>query len=71
MNRERRAARYRAYLVRLWRSESGDAWFVSLERSDDRRRYGFADLEAAFAFLQQQLSDDTGSGEEASMDGDR
>ena len=47
---------YLAYMLRLWSSEQGGrrVWRVSLESAHSAERQVFADLEALFAFLQQQ-----------------
>ena len=47
---------YLAYMLRLWSSEQGGrrVWRVSLESAHSAERHVFADLEALFAFLQQQ-----------------
>ncbi len=45
---------YHAYLLRLWREEGGD-WRVSLQSTRTGERYGFADLQTAVHFVEQQL----------------
>ena len=49
---------YQAYLLRLWRVNSGHAqvWHVSLEDSQTGERKGFADLRALLAFLEEQTN---------------
>jgi hypothetical protein len=54
--------RYRAYLLRLWRTEDEDArpvWRASLEDARTGERRGFADLARLCAFLEAQTA--TGS----------
>jgi hypothetical protein len=48
--------RYRSYLVRLWRSESGDAqtWHASTEETMTGERRNFAGIKQLFCFLEQQ-----------------
>ncbi len=60
--------RYRAFLVRMWRIETGEAWRVSVEGVGDDQRRGFPDLDAAFTFLQHQLSATPKGGEEDAPD---
>ena len=47
---------YISYLLRLWQVKGGDevVWRASLESPHTGERRGFANLEALFAFLQQQ-----------------
>lgn len=47
---------YLAYMLRLWSSEQGGnrIWRVSLESAHSSERHMFTDLDALFAFLQQQ-----------------
>ena len=47
---------YQAYLLRLWRVNTGCAmvWHASLEDSRTGERKGFADLHALLAFLEEQ-----------------
>ena len=47
---------YISYLLRLWRTKSGDetVWRASLEDSETGERRGFANLDALLAFLRQQ-----------------
>ena len=49
---------YHAYLLRLWRVNSGRAtmWHASLEDSHTGERKGFADLKSLCAFLDEQTS---------------
>jgi hypothetical protein len=49
---------YRAYLLRLWRVNSGGSmvWHVSLEDSRTGERRGFADLKGLFEFLEEQTN---------------
>jgi hypothetical protein len=46
---------YRAYLLRLWRTDTeetgGTGWRASLEDSHTGERLGFANLDQLFAFL--------------------
>jgi hypothetical protein len=57
-NIQRRPAAYRAYLLRLWRTDASDAavWRASLEDSRTGERIGFASLEQLFAFLMEQTT---------------
>lgn len=48
------ATDYHAYLLRLWREEGGD-WRVSLQSTRTGERYGFADLQMAVQFVEQNL----------------
>ena len=50
---------YHAYLLRLWRVNSGRAtvWHASLEDSRTGERRGFADLRGLLAFLEEQTND--------------
>jgi len=51
--------KYRAYLLRLWRSETLDqGWRASLEDPHTGERIGFASLEQLFAFLMEQVERD-------------
>ncbi len=47
---------YQAYLLRLWRVNTGRAivWHASLEDPHTGERKAFADLHALLAFLEQQ-----------------
>ena len=47
---------YHAYLLRLWRVNSGRStvWHASLEDSRTGERKGFADLRGLLAFLEEQ-----------------
>ena len=49
---------YHAYLLRLWRVNSGRStvWHASLEDSRTGERRGFADLSTLLAFLEKQIS---------------
>lgn len=50
--------RYISFLLRLWQAESKGAlvWRASLESSRTEERWGFASLDALFAFLRQQTA---------------
>jgi hypothetical protein len=50
---------YLSYLLRLWPIKSGGkmVWRASLESSLTGSRTGFSDLEALFAFLEQNLQE--------------
>ncbi len=50
---------YHAYLLRLWRVNTGRAtlWRASLEDSRTGERKGFADLRGLLAFLEEQTND--------------
>lgn len=56
MRREKKQARYIAYLLRLWETSDGDAqiWRASLEIPATGERRGFASLEELFAYLQDE-----------------
>ena len=47
---------YHAYLLRLWRVNTGRSttWHASLEDSRTGERKGFADLKGLFTFLEEQ-----------------
>jgi hypothetical protein len=49
---------YHAYLLRLWRVNTGysTVWHASLEDSRTGERKGFADLHALLVFLEEQTS---------------
>ena len=49
---------YQAYLLRLWRVNTGYSmvWHASLEDSRTGERRGFADLSGMFAFLEDQTN---------------
>ena len=52
--------KYRSYLLRLWRAEASDeGWRASLEDARTGKRIGFASLEQLFAFLMEQVEDET------------
>ena len=60
--------RYLSYLLRLWqvKTSSGLVWRASLESSRTGHKQGFADLDALYAFLRQQIemaSDSSGDQE--------
>ncbi len=48
---------YRAYMLRLWRagSDEGPVWRALLESAHTGERQVFADLQALFAFLEQEV----------------
>jgi hypothetical protein len=48
---------YHAYLLRLWRVNTGHStvWHASLEDSRTGERRGFADLSMLFVFLEEQI----------------
>ena len=55
---------YYAYLLRLWRVNTGPStvWHASLEDSRTGERKGFADLQSLLVFLEEQIgSADRGS----------
>jgi hypothetical protein len=64
---------YRAYLLRLWRVDDGAnaLWRASLQDVRTGQRLGFANLDKAFAFLQQQIttSPDTQSSDRPRVEG--
>ncbi|MCA9960509.1 MAG: hypothetical protein R3E31_08050 [Chloroflexota bacterium] len=45
---------YHAYLLRIWREE-GYGWRISLQPSNSSERFGFADLQAAMNFVENNL----------------
>lgn len=45
---------YHVYLLRLWREEGG-SWRVSLQSTYTGERCGFADLQTAVQFIEQNL----------------
>ena len=49
---------YQAYLLRLWRVNTGHAtvWHASLEDPRTGERKGFADLHTLLAFLEEQTN---------------
>jgi len=49
---------YQAYLVRLWRVNTGCSvvWHASVEDSHTGERTGFADLAGLFTFLEDQTN---------------
>ena len=49
---EKMEERYLAYMLRLWRVGDDRTWRASLEDPRTNERYGFADLPALFAFLE-------------------
>jgi hypothetical protein len=53
--------RYISYLLRLWKTTSGDKvfWRTSLENSQTGERQGFASLDALLNYLQQQTEPET------------
>ncbi len=57
MTNDQRA--YHAYLLRLWRVNTGRStvWHASLEDSRTGERIGFADLRGLLAFLEEETSD--------------
>ena len=48
--------RYLAYMLRLWQvsSDRDPIWRASVESPHSGERYGFANLEMLFAFLEEQ-----------------
>ena len=52
-------ARYRSYLLRLWRVDSADSlsWCASLEDVRSRERHSFASLQLLFAFLLDEIGE--------------
>ncbi len=52
---------YRSFLMRLWRTDRdvSSGWRASLEDPRTGQRFGFASLEQLFAFVLEQLADDT------------
>ena len=61
---EMTADEYRAYLLRLWRTEDdGHTWRAMLEEVETGKRLGFASLEKLIEFL-QKMDEDAGAGKE-------
>jgi hypothetical protein len=59
---------YRSYLLRLWRSSTGEArWHASLESPLTGKRQGFATLHDLFAFLTDLTAEPT---DKLGVDGD-
>ena len=53
---EQQEPQYQSYLLRLWRSGTGETWRVMLECVGTHERHGFVDLEGLCAFLQSQMN---------------
>ena len=51
--------RYLSYLLRLWQTSDGTAgvWRASLESTESRKRFSFADLRQLLAFLEQETGE--------------
>jgi hypothetical protein len=63
MDRRLETPHLRAYLLRFWKvssmgSHQAPIWRFSLEDPHTGDKLGFADLEALFAFLQAELTED-------------
>lgn len=55
---------YQAYLLRIWQDTPNSPRRFSLEHAGTGKRYGFADLESLFSFLNQEIrSHDTRKGD--------
>jgi hypothetical protein len=54
---EQQEPQYQSYLLRLWRSGTGETWRVMLECVGTRERHGFADLGSLCVFLQEEMND--------------
>ena len=54
-----KSSRYLSYLLRLWQTSDGttQVWRASLESTDSRKRYSFADLHQLLTFLEQQTGE--------------
>jgi hypothetical protein len=50
---------YLAYMLRMWRveAEEGTVWRASVESPHTGERYGFANLELLFAFLEEKTGE--------------
>jgi len=50
---------YLAYMLRLWRVNDGgnSVWRASVESPHSGERYGFANLELLFAFLEEKTGE--------------
>ena len=50
-------AHYQAYMLRLWQDqdETGPVWCASLESPHTGERWGFANVEALFEFVRQEI----------------
>ena len=62
---------YASYLLRLWPIEDKGrlVWRASLESPHSDERWGFASLDALFAFLRQETARTLDSGREADAEG--
>lgn len=49
-----KSSNYHVYLLRLW-CEEGENWRVSLQSTRTGERFGFADLQSAVQFIEQNL----------------
>jgi hypothetical protein len=58
---------YLAYLLRLWRVNDGgnSVWRASVKSPHTGERYGFANLELLFAFLEEKTGELAQRGEQA------
>lgn len=45
-----------SYLLRLWREDAQSPWRASLQNVVTNERFGFADLQSLFRFVQAQTS---------------
>jgi hypothetical protein len=53
---------YHSFLLRVWRDAADQPWRASLQFTSTEEKFAFADLQALFAFLVEQLmADDTAS----------
>lgn len=63
-------ADYMAFMIRLWRERNMTSWRATLESPHTGERYGFADLETLFAFIQSQTNETTTPAEPTDHDGE-
>jgi hypothetical protein len=45
---------YMAFLLRLWQEGEAKTWRATLENPHNGKRYGFADIEKLYAFLDEK-----------------
>ena len=50
---------YLAYLIRLWQETPGAPWRASTQDVTTDERRGFANLESLFAFLMEQVAQES------------
>ena len=62
--------RYLAYMLRLWCVGDDRTWRASLEDPQTNERYGFADLPALYAFLENLTTPPRAEGELPPLSGE-